>query len=353
MVARRICAGVLLGLIFASAVFAEDNPALRQKFKDWVYADFVTAPELQRKIVEKADGVIQSGDDVRLYTGGQNVNGRKSMTVFSYSGQLFIFELTPAQARWTGAVAALVRMSAFPSSDTTKRLNDPVFHISDLKIDQAGGIPGNKPITGTFKATQINQRILFRSIVVRMSRRSEKGTSREFAFLDKLPDDGVVRFKIDPINGGEEAPSFGPVPIFAELLVTNAESVGSIASETLATLVDILPDHEAYGRSAISRMNEMVAILASVKDRETANAAAKDYAAWAVRNKSLVDAMDRLGPVPPELEKALNDKYNAEAEKVATRLQTEIARLDQADYAGKTLFDEIDKAVAEATKSDQ
>jgi len=128
--------------------------------------------------------------------------------------------------------------------------------------------------------------------------------------------------------------------LFAGLLV----AFMAIAADDKAKPKDDKTDkatHDSIAKEFVDVFTKMVAVLESAKDEKTAKEAKPKLAKVVEQLNALKDKAKKLGPIPPEEEKKLDEKYNVEMKIVFDKLAAEWARLKGQPFE-KELKDVID-----------
>ncbi len=333
------------------AQFAQaDNSQLREKTIAWVRSNIDFSAEMSDNLTRQIEDAFKKDQDILISTDGDNTKNRKSMLLSTWQGELFANPLTYNQAKSLGLYAGILNfqsMGKLPADKT--RMDKPIFTVSDIQFGGGEKIAGDKPIAGQFKLKQSGNNPAQKTLV-QIKWLQEDRSRTENLKINTIPSDGVIPFTIDPIFTETEAPVFGPTLIYVQILVEAADSPATIASNSIATIVDLAPSSESIVRYSLKLSEEMIAILEKVQDRESAKNAIAEYTKVAVRNQSVATSLDRLGVVNPMDDKNLEAKYGERFTQVTQRLQALVARLEKAEYAGNRFFDDLQASVQKALK---
>jgi len=321
---------------------------LKTQLAEWLAANFDPAADADfgRRLSTQMDQCLANGDNVRIVIDGGSLRGGQAKYLITWAGQMLAFDLTTAQCRASGASAKGAVASTVRQDEASDAWDPLPFTLEGLRIDNIGGIKGDEPITGSVKCRTTGL-VPPGRLVLRTMYRTETSSRIGLKFFDKVPDDGVFKFSVE-LQEKEGVVHFGPTPVLVDVLLTSGMvERGTVASNAVGAVADVLPDPEGYMRAGLQFMERITAIMASVKDEATAAQALNDYTECALKNQSLVEAMERMGPVPAELDAELSKKYNPQIEAVAARMQVELTRLEQAPYAGEAFFQKIEAMMRE------
>jgi hypothetical protein len=330
---------------------------LKAKVEQWLAATF--APTADRDIVRKLSANVAESlgrdKNVRIILDGEMTADGTARFALTWGGRLHTFKISQAQCRAAGVAARGAAANHIDRDEADQPLSPAPFVLDSLQVDNLGKITGDQSITGSVvcRLAPGQSPPAGSQIVVRVMCRSERSLDRSFRFIDAIPADGVIKFALDPINRGLGGASnhwhFGPTPLVVDLLLTSADAEvgkGLVASNAVGVVIDVLPDPEGYMQASLAFMEEVVAILVSVQDAASAEKALADLQSSSLRNASLADAMERMPPLPPERDSELSAKYEARLQAVATKMQEQLTRLEQAPYAGEAFFEKFEKMMA-------
>ncbi|MCB9852280.1 MAG: hypothetical protein H6819_04225 [Phycisphaerales bacterium] len=316
---------------------------------DWfrANADVMGDRDLLRQVAETMDRGLADGKNIRIILDGKLVRGGGSRFLATWSGRFYEFPITTAQCRAAGAAAGAAVGSLCVQSESAEVMEKPVIQIEDLKVDDEENLPGNHAVTGTASYSIVGE-IPEGQIVVRAMYRAEASSAMAYRVLSDFPKVGKVSFLLDPVNEKATDVQFGPTLVMVDILVLrNGAPAGLVASNTIGRIVDVQPDPEGFVRSGIQFMNRASDILESVRDEKTAAMAIQEYRKEALKNRSVVDAMERLGTLPPDQLEALSKKYESQMNAATARLQTQVKRIEAAPYAGEAFLTRIEASLAE------
>ncbi|MFP4353831.1 MAG: hypothetical protein ACLFUJ_01815 [Phycisphaerae bacterium] len=116
----------------------------------------------------------------------------------------------------------------------------------------------------------------------------------------------------------------------------------ALAAGLVLTVGGCSKDHEDVVEEQIELMNKTADVLATIKDKESAQAAKDDLEELGEKMKELKAEMDEMDEPSEEEEKALKEKYGKEREKALGRMMQEAMRIG--------MNPELNKEVEEAMK---
>jgi len=331
-------------LLISSAAIGQETreSPMRRKFRDWL--ESARGPTLKESTVTAlTSNVVASldkGDDVNVLIDGNLTRSGNSVYATTWGDDLYAFVITPAQAKAAGLIAEGLISSGSPRSAVKQRMAKPIVTLSDVKIEGGLSVHGNAPVSGTV-AYRFERPAKDAAVMFRVTRRLEKSVLT-FINVNDLSDKGTIPFSIGPINSGESEVAFGPMPVFIELVMAGEGGAAAVASNTIALLLDVRPDLDAFARLSIGVFDKFTDILATVQDRASGAKAIEAYKQLATRNTALVEAMERLAPTK-EQDAEIERKYGAKMDAAARRMQEQVTRIEQAEY-GAAFFEDAKRA---------
>ncbi|MFW5839501.1 MAG: hypothetical protein ACOCZE_02875 [Planctomycetota bacterium] len=116
----------------------------------------------------------------------------------------------------------------------------------------------------------------------------------------------------------------------------------ALAAGLVLTVGGCSKDHEDVVEEQIELMNKTADVLATIKDKESAQAAKDDLEELGEKMKELKAEMDEMDEPSEEEEKALKEKYGKEMEKAGGRLIEQVMRIAMNPELQKALGDSMD-----------
>jgi hypothetical protein len=336
-----LCAGVL-----ASGTVGQETreSPVRRKVLDWfesVRGPTVTAATA-KNMAAAADLSLAKGNEVTVLVDGSLTRSGKAVYGTSWGEEFYSFVLTPDQAKAVGLAPDRVTVLGSAPSGSPPRVPKPAVVLSDVRIEGGSTVPGSARISGTLsyryerpaKDAVPTLRVAYRL----------KQSILSFQPVKDLSDQGTLSFTIGPVNSEDGEVAFGPMPVFIEMVEGDGVSGGSVVSNTVGLLLDVRPDLDAFARLGIAMFDKIADLLATVQDRASAAKAVDDLKQLMIRNTAVVEAMERLAPTK-EQDAEIERKYGAKMNAAAGRMQEQVTRLEQSDYAGEAFFEEVQKAL--------
>ena len=87
------------------------------------------------------------------------------------------------------------------------------------------------------------------------------------------------------------------------------------------------PTHDSLTQESLNLMKEMTALVKSVTDEASAKAAEPKFEALGKKAQEIKDAMEKLGPPSPEVQKELETKYMAQMQAAGQEMSQAMMRL--------------------------
>ncbi len=321
---------------------------LRGQLAEWIRTN-IDAPadrELASELAADMDRKLAAGENISFVVDSAAARSTRGRLVATWAGQLHTFDVTDQQCRAAGVTRRGAVGSSSASTEASNAWEPLPFRLDALRIDDPEKITGERPITGRLTCRK-GEVVPPGRIVVRTMYRSGRTSGVSYEFKDAIPEDGKLTISINPLEDKSGGVQFGPMLILVDVLTTGVSETGIVASNAVGAVVDVMPDPEGSIVAGLRLMNRIAEILAGVKDETTAAQAVKDYREAVTKNRALITAMDARGPLPPDLDAALNKKYEPQINAVIARLQAEMERLDRAPFAGPAFIDRLDKSVSE------
>jgi len=98
-------------------------------------------------------------------------------------------------------------------------------------------------------------------------------------------------------------------------------------------------EYDAIFKEVVGSMSQLADVLASIKDKDSADKAKPEIKKIAVKMKELKAKGDKLGKPSKDQEKELMEKYRKDLEAATKKMTTEAFRLASTDYGKDALKD--------------
>jgi hypothetical protein len=191
-------------------------------------------------VSRKVGSAMEEGRHAYIILPGDLSKTGRAHYGLTWAGAFHAFELTSDQARRMGISAgSVVTGSGARRSDV--RAPQPLVQLNELRIERADNLPGDQPITGSVKCQALDSHV-WGSLVLRLSYKTKGSTTEVTSPFSGLPVDGVLKIKVDAINGDRAEPHEGPLPVFVDVCRENGvghDRTLTVISNTLAVLLDV------------------------------------------------------------------------------------------------------------------
>jgi hypothetical protein len=185
----------------------------------WLKANNSVGGEKAPLVADLSKGVapyVARGEDFRIRIGGGLTKSGKPTEVFAFCEQLFVREMTDAEAAKTKLARTGATTAHWPRKDVFPILSEATI-ASGPKFDAGGGrMDLRKPITGTVTYAETNRLPPDAMYVVRVSMViGEKMVSAYHRSVSPRPGASTWKFSVDPPK--DLADYAGPVHVFVDL----------------------------------------------------------------------------------------------------------------------------------------
>ena len=182
---------------------------------------------------------VDARDDFRIRLGPGLMTSGKATELFAISEQLFVYELTNAEAARLKISKMGATTARFVGKDTYPVLTELTASAGPRFDAKGGRIDLRKPITGTVTYAEVNRlpRERDAKYIVRVSMVVGDHMTRLFHHsLSPLPAAAEWKFSVDPPDG--KADYAGPVHVFVDLCRETKFAHGQIILEVLSPSAD-------------------------------------------------------------------------------------------------------------------
>jgi hypothetical protein len=267
---RRNSILVLLGAVLGGAPAAvaqeasEGTETMRRQAVGWFKAVNVGGPfgRMVPGVSKSIDEILAEGRHLTLLMPSDMSKTGKAYYGLTWAGLFHVFELSSSQAR---------RLGLKPGGVTTgsgavrgdRRLAQPLAQLDRLRISHRDRLTGDQPITGTVLCQPFA--VPQGALVLRFAYKVKGSTTEVTIPVRELPDDGVLHFRISPVNQKGQPAHSGPLPAFVDLCLKSGDQFNqklTVVSNTIGTLLDLRTSRSrrvtaapvpSNGRAAVSR----------------------------------------------------------------------------------------------------
>ena len=235
---------ILIGPPVARAQDAqpEDNP-IHQQTVEWIKENnkFGVDAKIVTDMTELIDRSIQAHENFLLSFGENLIQSGKPHVLASWDGQVFVFQLSPEQARRMDLKSSSVNQTT--GKMRAKREVPPLARVAQAKVTNATHLDGSQKTNG-----EVNCQILSplpNNTAVRLSYSRKGSTTSSFYYAKNLPSEGETKisFSFPAINSPSDKERFsGPLPAFLDLATINQANNNveiKLISNTVGVLLDI------------------------------------------------------------------------------------------------------------------
>lgn len=223
----------------------QDRTRMERQTIDWFNAMNSEGPysRLASGVAESVRGALDGGRHASLLVPAEFSRNGKAYYATTYGGILHVFDLTTAQARELelGGDGVVVQEGSI-RRDVRGRA---VAQVERLSIDNIDQLTSSQPITGTVVCRTFGE--LPKGLALRVAYKRTGSTRTMTKPIDYIPADGVLSFRISPIDGADDdQPHKGPLPLFVDVIVEGGEDdffgdelPDTVVSNSLGVLIDV------------------------------------------------------------------------------------------------------------------
>jgi hypothetical protein len=316
-------------------VAADAEIDVPRKVRSWAGQVFRPADaNLGPRLADQILKAIEEGTNAKVLVASESSRTGKAIYGLTFGGDFFAFDLTPAQAKAAGVPRNGATSSMRkPTAEANVRRKPRLVTIENLRFDGGISFTGAAAIKGSFSCKLEQPMPANQALYLHVLRKTYKFDNLMMRQLGAtLPADGIIRFEIEPVNGPDAEPHYGPLPVLAQIIVSDDQhGAGVIASNTATALLDITGDPDSITRLAIQLFEELATSLSKVTDEASAEKRRSDWRELQSRCDAVSEAMERLRPTPEE-SKALETRYQSKMEAAIQRVQAEVERLEKTPW---------------------
>lgn len=189
----------------------------------WALANCSSA-KVQTNFVEQLIQATLRQVNCSFAVGRKLTKSKKPYLVYCFSGELFVFELSPDQATRLGMDANGLVYGENALSELPIAKAEPTVLLREVKVDEAMKLDRNSPITGTlqYEAKQVSlQPVCIRAKYEPPGRNS---VTKYHHLFHLAPREGTIRFSLAPIGDlpdRSDKPFAGLLPVFFRIWTDN------------------------------------------------------------------------------------------------------------------------------------
>ncbi len=237
--------GLLLALgmtVFGTPIAEPPADPARDKAIAWITANNAFGPEapVVKDMTKAIDDGLKDGYDLFITFGPKMVKADKVTTACHFAGQFFVFEFPDDQAKQIDVNKRNIKVRKSARQDKS---GTPLAQLSDLTIDRADNLAGDKPITGQVKIRGLQE--IKEPMELRFSYRANGKNKSAFYHLDQPFGEKAktVTFTYFPVNDKQDKVKLdGPLIVFVDLCEVKGkkgEQEVTLKSNSLGTVVEV------------------------------------------------------------------------------------------------------------------